>query len=92
MQSRFFKRMYEKTISFLTFIQEFFVSNSQSRKIECPQSPSFLVPKLRRRREAIRAIGTKMGGNVKKYERAPGSARLLFTSPHFPARPKTPSF
>ena len=30
MQSRCFKRMYEKAIAFLTSVQEFFVSNSQS--------------------------------------------------------------
>ena len=50
-----------------TSAEEFFVSNSQSKKIQiyskipCPQSPSFLVPRPCWLREAKRAVGMRMG-------------------------------
>ena len=54
-------------MAFFTSAQDFFVSNSQSKKknqinskILCPQSPSFLVLRPRRLREAKSAMVTKM--------------------------------
>ena len=69
----------------LTSAQDFFVFTQPIKKIElnskilCPQSPSILVPRLRRLRDEKRAMGTRMGWRTTRS--VPGTsymeARLL---------------
>ena len=66
MQSRYFKRMYEKVMASFYFRSRFLCFKRPIKKIRinskipCPQSPSFLVPRPCRLRETKRAMGTRM--------------------------------
>ena len=66
MQSRYFKRMYEKIMASFYFRSSFLCFKRPIKKIRinskipCPQSPSFFVPRPCRLRETKRAMGTTM--------------------------------